>query len=83
MNKQEFVEWIGTVEERYMYMLLSRMQQDCEYYLGYGSRCEERLWAGSVNQQIEFMRILYDSVPGKPEWLSLEDIKQYELAMKV
>ena len=33
-------------DARFRYMLLARMQSDCEYYLDYGGRDPKRLWAG-------------------------------------
>lgn len=62
------------------YMLLGRLQSDCEYYLGHGGRCESRLWAGSVTEQIEKMKELWKSFPEgqKPEWLTYEGILEYE-----
>lgn len=82
MTKEEFIKWIETTEETYKYMLLSRMQTDCEYFLGYGYRSEKRLWAQTVDKHIEFMLIIYDCLIVKPEWLTLADIQKYESAMK-
>ena len=42
-----------TIEEvlqhdlKFRYMLLGRLQADCEYYLGFGNKSSRRLWAGS------------------------------------
>lgn len=63
------------------YRLLSRLKSDCEYFLGTGARAEKRLWAGSVDEQIDKMRELYDLLPEKPEWLSKQDIDNYERQM--
>lgn len=82
MTKEEFTKWIKATEDSYKYQMLSRMQMDCNYFLGYGNRCKEHLWANSVEDQITFMRIIYDLLDEKPEWLSLEDISQYEADMK-
>lgn len=67
----------------YNYMLLDRLKQDCEYYLGAGNRNPKHLWAGSVDEQIAKMKELWNSFPDgeKPEWLSMEDIKNYENEM--
>ena len=62
----------------YYYMLLSRLQMDCEYYLGNGAGCDRQLWAGNPADQIKEMYRLYDLVPIKPEWLTLEEIQSYE-----
>ena len=68
---------------KHQYMLLSRLQQDCEYYLGYGDRHDKFLWAGNVIDQIKKMKEIYKQLPedAKPEWLSLEEIEDYEKKM--
>lgn len=63
------------------YRLLSRLQSDCEYFLNHGGRSERNLWAGSVAEQIAKMKELWNSLPEKPEWLSMEDINNYEAQM--
>ena len=66
------------------YMMLGRLQSDCDYYLSNGGRSERRLWAGSIDAQIEEMKRIWNSLPKekKPEWLSMEDILKYERCMK-
>lgn len=66
---------------RFNYMLLSRLQQDCDYYLGAGNRLQKHLWAGNEVGQIGKMKELYDSLNEKPEWITPEDIARYEAAM--
>ena len=63
------------------YRLLSRLKSDCEYFLSTGARAEKHLWAGNVDEQIDKMRELYDLLPEKPEWLSKQDIDNYERQM--
>lgn len=65
----------------FRYMLLSRLQSDCEYYLNYGNRNVKRLWAGDEKRQIELMVKLYDSFDEKPQWLTMEEIMEYENKM--
>lgn len=65
------------------YQLLSRLKQDCEYFLGAGNRYEGHLWAGNVQYQISKMRELYAMLPEKPEWLSEQDIDRYAENMLV
>lgn len=69
---------------RHTYMMLSRLQSDCEYFLNHGGRSEKNLWALSVDAQIEEMKNLWNSLPedGKPEWLTMEQIEEYEKQMK-
>ena len=74
----------GDADNKYNYMLLARLVSDCKYYLGHGNRSENRLWAGSVDAQIKEMKKLWNNLPknGKPEWLSMSDILDYEKKMK-
>lgn len=64
---------------RFRYMLLGRLQADCEYYLGFGNRNANRLWAGNEKAQIETMTKLYESFKEdeKPGWLTMDDIEEY------
>lgn len=66
----------------YEYMLLDRLKQDCEYFLGNGNRSEKHLWAGSIDAQIAKMKEIWNKLKEKPEWLSMEDIEKYEKEMK-
>lgn len=65
----------------YSYRLLSRLQQDCEYYLGAGNRSKKHLWALDEAAQIAKMKELYAGLPDKPEWITQADIERYEKAM--
>ena len=73
-----------TIEEvlqhdlKFRYMLLGRLQADCEYYLGFGNKSSEKT-------QIEYMTKIHDSFREneKPEWLTMEQIKEYSNAMGV
>ena len=79
------IEWILHHEESYRYQMLGRLQADCEYYLGFGSRDTERLWSKNVTDQIAMMKAIWNSFPddGKPVWLTLEQIEQYATDMLV
>ena len=72
-----------TPEEKSNYQLLDRLRSDCEYYLGFGNRSETRLWAHNVPSQILKMKELHDgfSYDKKPEWLTYEEILNYEKLM--
>lgn len=65
-------------DSEYNYMMLSRLKSDCDYYLGNGNRNPRNLWAGDEARQIAKMREFYDKVPEEPEWLTKEDIDDYE-----
>jgi hypothetical protein len=69
------------MDYKFEYMLLSRLESDCKYFLGNGNRYEKDLWAGSVEKQIEKMKELWNLLPEKPEWLTLEQIEEYEKQM--
>lgn len=70
-------------EPKFRYMMLSRMKQDCDYYLGYGNRSANHLWAGDEKSQIENMKVLWNgfSDEDKPEWLTWDDLLEYERNM--
>lgn len=69
--------------KEYKYMLLDRCILDCKYYLGYGNRCKEQLWAKDEREQIETMKFIYNSFSDeeKPKWTSMEDIEALEKEM--
>lgn len=64
------------------YMLLSRLQSDCEYYLGSGNRNEKELFHSNVREHIQSMKELWIQLEKKPQWLSMKDIIDYERKMK-
>lgn len=70
-------------EKKAQYQILGRLRSDCEYYLGYGCRNPNRLWAGNEKDQIEEMKALWlgFSETDKPEWLTWEHILDYEKQM--
>ena len=70
-------------EKKAQYQMLGRLRSDCEYYLGYGCRNPNRLWAGNEKDQIEEMKALWlgFSETDKPEWLTWEHILDYEKQM--
>ena len=63
------------------YRLLGRLCTDNDYFLGNGNRSEKSLWAGNVKDQISEMKKLWNKLPEKPEWLTMEDILEYEREM--
>ena len=69
---------------KFTYMMLSRLQSDNDYFLKAGGGHEKHLWANDVNAQIAEMKRLWKSLPkdAKPEWLSMEEIQEYEQKMK-
>ena len=71
----------ATDNQKFSYMLLSRLQQDCKYFLGNGCGHIKHLWAGEIDGQISKMKELWESLDIKPEWLSMEEINTYETKM--
>lgn len=77
----KIVDKLNEEDNKFNYMMLDRLRTDCEYFLGNGNGYEKHLWAGNVEDQIAEMRKIYDKLPEKPQWLSLEDIDKYEKDM--
>lgn len=79
------INYTPTPEEKYIYMMLSRLQSDCEYYLGWGNRDAKRLWATDEREQIDEMKALWNKLDDdkKPMWLTWENILNYEKLMIV
>jgi len=72
-----------TKEETFNYMMLSRLQMDCDYYLGNGNRYKKHLWAKDEKEQISEMKKIYNwfEKDKKPEWLTYDKILEYEKEM--
>lgn len=70
--------------QKFEYMFLGRLQQDCDYYLNCGGRdANHCLWAQDEQKQIDIMRETYNKLKIKPEWLSWEEIDEYAKRMNV
>lgn len=68
--------------EQFRCQLLSRLESDCNYYLGNGDRQRKDLWAGDEIKQIRTMKRLYKSFgEEKPEWIDLQTIEFYASKM--
>lgn len=70
-------------EKAFEYSMLSRLKSDCDYFLGNGNGYEGHLWAHSVEAQIKEMRKRWNAFAEdeKPEWLTMEQIDEYERQM--
>lgn len=77
-------DW-GRYEPEFRYMMLSRLKQDCDYYLGYGNRHTNALWAKDEHIQIEVMKTIWNTFgpEDKPEWLTWEELMDYAHKMGV
>ncbi len=65
----------------FRYSILGRFKSDCEYFLGNGARSVKHLWAGDVVVHIEVMKGIHNHLKEKPEWLSMEQILEFEAKM--
>lgn len=83
INVNEELKELLSQDNRYKYMMLDRLIQDCKYYLGYGNRCSKHLWAKDEHKQIELIKGLYNSFSEdeKPNFITMEDIKYYKKQM--
>lgn len=79
MNKEYFKD---NNAPEFLYSMLSRLESDCKYFLGNGNGYEKHLWASSVKEHISAMKEIYNKLKEKPEWLSMEQINNYEKEMK-
>lgn len=72
-------------EPKFRYMMLSRMKQDCDYYLGNGNRSTNHLWAGNEVDQISNMIALWNTFEPEdsPEWLTWDELMDYAQKMDV
>lgn len=70
-------------DKRFQYQMLDRLKSDCDYYLGYGRRNSGCLWAKEVKGHIDHMKAIWSSFSEdeKPEWLTWEQILDYEREM--
>lgn len=80
-NQSEIDFIFSSKDEKYPYMILSRLKSDCDYYLGAGNKADKHLWALNPKDQIAYMRAIYDRLEEKPEWLTSEQIDEYEKKM--
>lgn len=82
---ERIIETEASEVNKFKYQMLSRLQSDCDYFLGYGNGSINRLWAGNVKDQIKEMKEIWNRFPEnqKPEWLTMEQILLYELKMNV
>ena len=73
-------------ENKFNYMLLSRLQSDCDGFLS-PRDCRYKdpniIWGGNVADHIAKMKELWNAIPEvvKPQWISWEQILDYEKKM--
>lgn len=67
------------------YMMLSRLKSDCDYVINNNIRMPHLFfWAGTPDKQIKEMRDRWNAFEDdeKPEWLTMEQIDEYERKLK-
>lgn len=72
-----FEEKPASERERFKYMMLGRLRLDCDAHLGVSNRKIK-----DVKSHIVEMKELWNSLKVKPEWLSYEEILNYEKLLR-
>lgn len=85
LTEEEIQKVLTDLNEKpeFGYMLLGRLENDVKYYLGFGNRHPKHLWGTTTEKHIAYMKLIYDNLSQKPEWLSLEQIEKYAEEMGV
>lgn len=83
--QQKANDFFNGSEPSFKYQMLSRLQFDCDYYLGNANKNIKVLWALNVADHINLMLALYDLFDdsNRPEWITREDILNYKKQMEV
>ena len=85
-NKTDVDKLVNLVKDSssdsFKYQMLDRLKSDCEYFLGNGNRYSCSLYMKNVNDQIEAMEKIWNILKEKPEWLTLDQIKEFKNKMK-
>lgn len=83
--KKEFVIVTPYVKnnKRFEYMMLDRLRGDCETHLDIENKYRRRLMEDEIKSTIETMKTLWNGFEDdeKPEWLTWEQILEYEKRM--
>ena len=85
LTEEEIQKVLTDLNEKpeFGYMLLGRLENDVKYYLGFGNQHPKHLWGTTTEKHIAYMKLIYDNLSQKPEWLSLEQIEKYAAEMGV
>ena len=66
-------------DNKFKYMLLGRCQEDCKTFINCNIK---HLWGITIRDHIKAMKDLYNNLEIKPEWLTMDEILEYEKQMK-
>lgn len=80
----EDTDWSKENDSSFKYQMLDRLKSDCKYFLGNGNGCCKYIWNNNVEDHIQEMKNIYNSFADedKPDWISLDDINEFESKMK-
>lgn len=68
--------------DKHLYMLLGRLHMDSLNFIeGFSKGNEKRLWALNKEDHINEMYCIYNYLDTKPDWLTLEGIKEIDKQM--
>lgn len=77
-----FINQCRISPQRFEYMMLDQMRSGCDYFLGWGNGSLTHILENSIHSHIEEMKRIHNLLLVKPEWLTYEQIEEYEINMK-
>jgi len=72
-------------DSKHNYIMLDRLRNDCDYFLGHDNRHEKYLYYNNVEKHIIEMKKLYNNFHSKlkPEWITFAEIEEYNRKMTI
>lgn len=67
-------------KDKFDYMLLSRLKQDCLYFLNWGGRSVNILYTHDIDAHLKLMWELWQKC--RPQWLTKRQLKEIEKQMR-
>ena len=71
------IEDILNNDEEFRYMLLGRLQADCQCWADYSGR----LWGNTPEEHASTMLAIYKSLKTKPEWFKFRELAKYYIKL--
>ena len=83
-NPKDDPNYLRRKSHQYEYMMLSRLESDCKYFLGNGNGFLGHLYYRNIDKHIAEMKKIYEAFldQDKPKWISLSDIEKYKEKME-
>lgn len=83
-NPKDDPNYLRRKSHQYEYMMLSRLESDCKYFLGNGNGFLGHLYYRDIDKHIAEMKKIYEAFldQDKPKWISLSDIEKYKEKME-